>query len=270
MNSPTIAPQTPTNELAECGWRTETVTRPDGTSEDRKIPLTEAEFLHPKEGCRLPNSTFHDQIASDARDLLTRRYDQRLDVGVFRDLLIEWDLELGDHCPDTFVVFGLRNKGENRNTFKVAEEGVRPTLILEVVSPRYRKVDREAKVLEYAQARVQEYVILDRRKYRGQLLDEVIGYRLVNPGCYQPITPDDEGRILCETVGLWISLREGSLVMEDALTGDRLLTSLELEQRAEQEHQRAEQEHQRAEQEYQRAEQLAEFLRSQGFDPDRL
>jgi hypothetical protein len=65
--------------------------------------------------------------------------------------------------------------------------------------------------------------------------------------------------------------------MEDAVTGDRLLTAQELEQRAEQEHQRAQQEYQRAEQErlraeqeHQRAEQLADFLRSQGFDPDRL
>jgi hypothetical protein len=119
----------------------------------------------------------------------------------------------------------------------------------------------------------------------------VIGYRLVAAGCYQPITPDEDGRILCETIGLWISLREGRLVMEEFQTGERLLTSAELEHQAEQEYQRAEQEYQRAEQErlraeqerlraeqeYQRAEQerlraekLADFLRHQGFDPDQL
>ncbi|MBE9079768.1 Uma2 family endonuclease [Romeria aff. gracilis LEGE 07310] len=41
-------------------------------------------------------------------------------------------------------------------------------------------------------------------------------------------------------------------------------------QRAEQERQRAEQERQRAEQERQRADRLAELLRSQGIDPDRI
>ncbi|MHC5720385.1 MAG: Uma2 family endonuclease, partial [Nostoc sp.] len=41
-------------------------------------------------------------------------------------------------------------------------------------------------------------------------------------------------------------------------------------QRAEQERQWAEQEHQRAEQEHQRAERLAEYLRSQGIDPNNL
>jgi hypothetical protein len=159
----------------------------------------------------LPNSTFHDDVAGGAKDMLTRRYAGNPSIAVFRDLLIEWDIaDLADHCPDTFVAFGLQNK-QNRNKFIVAEEGVRPAFIIEVVSPRYRKVDRETKVVEYARAKVQEYVVIDRRTYRRQVSDEVLGYRLVG-GYYQPITPDEEGRVLCETVGLWISLPDGRLV----------------------------------------------------------
>ncbi|MCA1992376.1 MAG: Uma2 family endonuclease [Coleofasciculus sp. S288] len=215
-------------ELAECGWRMEFVTQPDGTTTSVQVPLTASEFLHPKEGYHLPNSTFHDNVAGDAKDMLTRRYASTPDIGVFRDLLIEWDMaDLGDHCPDTFVAFGVQNKEQNRSKFIVPQEGVRPTLIIEVVFPRYRREDREKKVVEYARARVQEYVIIDRRTYRGQVLDEVLGYRLVS-GHYQPITPDDEGRILCDTVGLWLSLQDGCLVMEDAQTGQRLKTSAEL------------------------------------------
>lgn len=215
-------------ELAECGWRFEVVTQPDGTTADVQVPLTALEFLHPKEGYRLPNSTFHDNVAGDAKDMLTRRYASNPDVAVFRDLLIKWDIaDLGDHCPDTFVVFGVHNKEQNRTEFIVAEEGVRPALIVEVVSSRYRKQYRETKVVQYAQAMVQEYVIVDRRTYRKQVLDEVLGYRLIG-GHYQPITPDEEGRILCETVGLWISLQDGRLIMEDAQTGQRLKTSVEL------------------------------------------
>jgi len=75
---------------------------------------------------------------------------------------------------------------------------------------------------------VQEYVICDRRRYRGNLLEEVLGYRLVG-NTYQPITPDKAGRIRCDTVGVWISLREGALTMEDVATGQHLPTSLELE-----------------------------------------
>lgn len=218
-----------TTELAECGWRTEVITQPDGTLASTKVPLRAFEFLHPQEGYRLPNSTFHDTVAGDAKDMLVRRYANHPDIAVFRDLLIEWDnSELDDHCPDTFVVFGIQNKEQNRTKFIVASEGVRPALIMEVVSKRYRQEDREIKVVEYARAGVQEYAIVDRRTYRGQVLDEVLGYRLVG-GHYQPITPDDEGRILCDTVGLWLSLQNGRLVMEDAITGERLQSSVELE-----------------------------------------
>jgi Uma2 family endonuclease len=259
----TTTPKDLTEDLAERGWRTEIVTHPDGTTEYVQIPLTSEEFLHPQEGYHLPNSTFHDNAAGDAKDMLSRRYANDPETAVFRDLIIKWGIaNLKDHCPDVFVAFGVRNKGQNRTEFLVAAEGVRPSLIVEVVSPRYRKEDRETKVQEYAQAGVQEYAIIDRRKQRGQVIEEVLGYRLVE-GKYLPLTPDDEGCILCQTVGLRIGLQEGRVVMVDAQTNQRLLTSLELEQRANQAEQRANQAEQRAAR-------LAELLRSQGIDPDRL
>lgn len=236
-------------ELAERGWRTETITKLDGSTASIKVPLTSAEFVHPQEGYHLPNSTFHDSAVGDAKDMLTRRYASDPETAVFRDLLIKWDIaNLDDHSPDVYVVFGVRNKEQNRTQFVVAEEGVCPSLIIEVVSPRYRKEDREIKVKEYAQAKVQEYVIVDRRTQRGQVIEEVLGYRLVD-GQYLPLTPDDDGRILSETVGLWIGLYDGRVVMEDAQTGKRLLTSRELDQRAAR---------------------LAELLRTQGIDPDQV
>ncbi len=172
----------------------------------------------------MPNSTFYDTVADDAKDMLKRRYANACTVGIFRDLLIGWDIpNKPDNCPDVFLAFNVRNPEQNRSKFVVENEGTRPALIIEVVSPRYRKEDREIKVVEYAEGKVQEYVIIERRT----VSEEVLGYRLVGEN-YQPITPDEEGRILCETVGLFMSLRSGRIVMEDAQTGDRLQTSLEL------------------------------------------
>lgn len=248
-------------ELAECGWRTEVVTQPDGSVTYIKIPLTSEEFLHPQENYRLPNSTFDDDVAGDVKDMLTRRYAHDPTVGVFRDLIIKWGIpSLGNHCPDTFVVFGLQNKEKIRTEFVVLEEGVRPSFIVEVVSPRYRKEDRQTKVQEYAQAGVQEYAIIDRRTQRKQVIEEVLGYKLVD-GQYLPLTPDDDGRILFETVGLSIGLQDERVVMEDAQRAERLLTSQELAQRTTQAEQRATQAEQRATK-------LAEFLRAQGINPD--
>ena len=218
-----------TAELAACGWRLIEQIQPDGSVDYEKIPLTEAEFLHPQEGYRLPNSTFHDDVIRTAADILSRRYASDPTIGVFADLIVEWDIpNLKDHCPDVFVAFNLQHKDQNRGRFIVANEGTRPSLIIEVVSPRYRKADRTTKVAHYARAKVQEYVICDRRRYRGNLLEEVLGYRLVG-NTYQPITPDAAGRIRCDTVGVWISLCEGALIMEDVATGQHLPTSLELE-----------------------------------------
>ena len=281
----TVTPQNLTNVLAECGFRIEEITHPDGTYDFHYVPLTEEEFLHPQEGYHLPNSIFHDTATADAKDMLSRRYANDPTTGVFGDLLIKWEIpNLGDHCPDAFVAFGIDNKEANRTEFLISAEGTRPALIIEVVSPRYRTTDRVKKVRHYAQAGVREYIILDRRKQRGDYVDEAIGYRLDDEGQYLPLIPDEEGRVLCETVGLWIGLQDGRVVMVDALTQERLLTALELQQKltqTEQQLTQAEQQltqteqkltqtEQRAIEAEQRAARLAELLRSQGIESDEI
>jgi hypothetical protein len=118
-------------ELADRGWRTEVVRHPNGTTTTAYVPLTCAEFLHPEEGYHLPNSTFHDKVSGDAKDMLTRRYASDPTIAVFRDLLIIWNIpELAPHCPDVYVVRGIRNKQQNRSRFVVEDEGVRPALVI--------------------------------------------------------------------------------------------------------------------------------------------
>ncbi len=213
--------------LTLTGWRYVEEVQRDGTIKNIQVPLTSMEFLYPEEGYYLPSNSFHSDVTSDVRDMLRDRYEEDPTVGVFTDLSIEWDNpDLKKHCPDLFVAFGIRNKQEYRSTFVVASEGVRPVFVLEVVSPRYRKEDKQTKVLQYEQASIGEYVIIDRRSLRGQVIDEVLGYRLV-AGRYQPIIPDDDGRIPCETLGLWIGMQDGRLLLEDMETGERLLKSTE-------------------------------------------
>lgn len=261
--APPPLPQFSVDELAECGWRYQTVTLDDGSTEERMVPLTEADFLHPQEDDHLPNSTFHDQNIRSLKDILVRRYALEPTVGVYGDLLVDWQRDdLKDHCADVFVAFGVSDRAAFRTRFRVLDEGTRPALVIEVVSPRYRKADREIKVEQYARAEVQEYLILDRRIQRGLILEEVLGYRLVQ-GSYLPISPDDDGRIYLATVDLSIGLQEQAVVVVDGTTGQRLLTAQELEQQVEQERLRAEQERLRAER-------LAEILRAQGIDPDQV
>ncbi|NJM27252.1 MAG: Uma2 family endonuclease [Pseudanabaena sp. RU_4_16] len=249
--------------LAETGWRLELVTDEQGGEKTLYFPLTEAEFLHPQEGCHLPSNTFHENTRTEIKEILQRRYAQREDVGVFGDLIVKWGIEgLEDHCPDVCVVFGLRQKEADRSEFIVSEEGTKPVVVMEIVSPRYRKADRETKVKEYARAGVEEYIIIDRRRQRGQLLDEVLSYRL-EEGSYGPIAPDEEGRIFCQALDVWIGMFEGKVMLLEGATGEPLPTPQALEQLAEQERQRAGQERQRAQR-------LAERLRQLGINPDEV
>lgn len=216
------------NEMdGDCGFRDVFGTRPDGTRGLVSIPLTDYDFLHPKEGDHLPNSTFHDLTTADIRDILRRRYHDQPDVGVYSDLLIAWDIAIGNLCPDVFVAFGVKERERNRRIFRVKREGTRPALVIEVVSPRYRKTDRRDKVELYAQAGVQEYIIIDRRTHHENVTKEVIGYRLVG-GFYRPIVPDTSGLVVCQTVSLGFGVDEQQVVIKDLVTGERLLSSLEL------------------------------------------
>ena len=274
-----IAYESPNSLLAETGWRMEWVTDEEGEEKLLYFPLTEDEFIHPKEDYHLPSNTFHENTRTEIKEILQRRYGQREDVGVFGDLIIRWGIKgLRDLCPDVCVVFGLRDKERDRSKFIVPEEGTKPAIVMEVVSPRYRTADRQTKVKQYARAGIPEYIIFDRRRQRGELRDEVLGYRLEGKN-YLSIVPDEEGRIYSQVLDLSIAMLEGKVILFEGQTGEQLLTSQELEQlaqqqyeraeqehqRAEQEHQRAEQERQRAEQEHQRAEQLAQRLRQLGI-----
>ena len=58
---------------------------------------------------------------------------------VLHDVGVAWDVQdLKPHCPDIAVIFGIRQP-QNWSTFDVAEQGVRPALIVEVTSPETRR-----------------------------------------------------------------------------------------------------------------------------------
>ncbi|NER48125.1 MAG: hypothetical protein F6J92_15785 [Symploca sp. SIO1A3] len=93
-------------------------------------------------------------------------------------------------------------------------------------------------------------------------------------GTYQIQTADAEGRYWIEELGLFLGVWSGTKADRTGYwlrwwdrEGKLLPWGME---RVEQERQRAEQERQRAEQERQRAERLADYLRSQGLDPEQL
>ena len=90
------------------------------------------------------------------------------------DVGVVWDNpNLKHHAPDIAVIFDVRQRQE-WSTFKVAEEGTKPTLIIEVTSLSNRSIDLVDKLSEYEQAGVPMYIILDTYRYKDRLRAELL------------------------------------------------------------------------------------------------
>jgi Uma2 family endonuclease len=194
--------------------------------------------------------------------------------------------------PDLFVVLDVPVRA--RKSWVVWQEGKAPDLIIELMSPSTRELDRTVKKQVYQdELRVPEYFWFDPQTR------EVAGW-LLHAGVYQQILPDAEGRYYCPHLELclmrwegvferleasWIrwATPDGVLLPTPAETADAAGQKLTEAQRAAAEAQRAAVEAQRAAVEAQRAvdeakerataerlraERMAEKLRALGVDPE--
>jgi Uma2 family endonuclease len=173
--------------------------------------------------------------------------------------------------PDFFVVRGVDGRKARRYWVSWKEEGRYPDLVVELVSPRTAKKDKEENVRFYAEVfRVAEYFWYD------QDSGELAGYHLVG-GAYEPIEANEAGwlwsRVLGAYLGVWFGEYMGRRYRWLRLYGADGVLVPAVAERFEQERQRAEQERQRAEQERQRAERaeaelerLRALLRERGVE----
>lgn len=206
------------------------VERPDGELEQVAMPLTPERFLHSEFGDQMSQGTRHSRTARKIAELLEHHFWSEPDVLVTFDLTHYLGSELPHPSPDVSVIRGVPDPETDRESFDLEKERNRPCLIVEVVSPlssRIRQTDLVSKVEIYALAGIPEYVIVDstRRDRRFRLL----GYRLDRSGRYQAIEPDDQGRILSETTGLWFQISpDGKQVLLSKYpTGEPLLAAEE-------------------------------------------
>lgn len=159
--------------------------------------------------------------------------------------------------PDFFLVRDTER--QPRRSWVVWEENGRyPDLIIELLSTSTANVDRTSKMEHYQnQFRTPEYFW-----FSPDTL-EFAGFRLVQQR-YEPIEPNAQGWLRSDILGYFLGI-DGEQLRFFTLDGDRLPTSNEA---AEQAQQQAEQAQQQAEQERLRAQRLAEQLRALGIDPD--
>jgi Uma2 family endonuclease len=208
------------------GWRDVQQIGPDGSKQWVQVPLTLDNVLHPQEGDHIPESAQQELDRTYLASVLRSHLSNNPRMLVLSDCLINWGVRsLGNHSPDISVFEGVNElRRRNWRTFRVAAEGARPVLAIEIVSPD--EYDRQArdndvviKVREYYRAGVPMYVIVDQERVDGQR--QLIGYRR-GARKYLRMCPDGQGRLLLEPVRLLLGLRDERVVCWDADAGQEI------------------------------------------------
>ncbi len=196
------------------GWRYVCRTGANGRAVWEQVPLTLQDVLHPQEGDFVIQSDAHARRCRYLADVFEARLAADPSAVVLSDVLIAWDVPgLKAHGPDIAVILGVQER-KDWGTFDVADEGVRPALIVEVTSPETARLDRVTKLRQYARARVPLYVIVDTARRRRQPVLRLLGYQLTPDG-YQSLALDEQGRLWLEPVRCWLGIQENEIVCYD-------------------------------------------------------
>jgi Uma2 family endonuclease len=198
--------------------------------------LTEADFLDPQLGDQFMQGQRHYEDVEKVRSIIRHLHRENPHTLVTTDVkLVIGIAGLPGPAPDVAVIPHVQDITRPRTTFHVLEEGTRPTFILEMVSPNYRRPDREEKVHIYEQAGITEYFLIDaNEKANGQVRYEIIGYRLTRDQ-YRPIVPDERGWVYSGSNHCWFAPTENKdgFFVVDGETDQIILTDRERAQLAE-------------------------------------
>ena len=201
------------------GWRYARRTQPDGTAIVDQVPLCREDLLYPEEDDFVVQEPAHTQDFIYCQSTLAALYAAQPTVVVLGDCRVDWGVAgvrpLG---PDILVLFDVR-QWLRRATFRLAVDGGRPVLVVEIASPSTRVYDLGIKLDMYYQVGVQKYVIVDRGP-QGDDPVRLLGYQR-GPGGWLPLPPDAQGRLDLAPVGLLLGTAADRPWLYDAVTGAR-------------------------------------------------
>jgi Uma2 family endonuclease len=229
------AAEHPDDDREDGAYLQRVVERPDGTWELVCIPLTPEDFLNPRYGDKWVQGRPHGRACLYFADVLERHLSFDESALVLYDVKLVPGPRRGGPAPDVMVVRGARNPDPDMSSFNVAKQGVVPCLIIEVLSPRSKRI-RDTDVTDkkglYQRLGIPEYLMVDLPRQSTEHHFVLRGYRLGPYGRYRTIAPDSKGRLLSETTGVRFGVSADGQKVElfDARTGERLLSSREEEE----------------------------------------
>jgi Uma2 family endonuclease len=198
------------------------IEHPDGRLELLVRPLTPEDFLNPQLEDTMTEGEPHFNLRMQLAELLKRHFEPR--SLVLGDAKHQLGPGLPAPSPDISVILGARPG--LRPSFSVAKEGVRPDLIIEILSPgskAIRQVDEVDKVEVYSRAGIAEYLLIDLPRRGNQFRLSLKGYRLNPERRYSLIEPDARGHLLCTATRLRFFIEGDRVRIIDDQTGRPLL-----------------------------------------------
>ena len=223
-------------DLYRYGWREIPRTLPNGQKIYERVPLTLEDIVHPQVGDFRMQSAEHEQICTYLRTLLRERFANDPTTIVLGDVLVAWATRgMRGHGPDVAIIFNVQQH-QNWSTFYEANEGTKPSLIIEVTSPSTYSVDLETKVAHYAEVGVEWYVIVDIVIRRGMPAKRLLGYQLTEAD-YRAFEPNEKGWLWLAPVNLWLGWASEHIACYDEAgnlveTGDRRVAEVQARARA--------------------------------------
>ena len=115
--------------------------------------------------------------------------------------------------PDFFVVLDVDGIRERQGWVVWEENGRYPDVIVELMSPSTAEADTGVKKNIYEQIfRTPDYYV-----FNPFDPDSLQGWHLDANQQYQPITPNEQGWLWCQRLGLWLATWEGTIDRETAV-----------------------------------------------------
>ena len=230
---PQTLPPAPTPEDDEfpLGWRYRTILDADGRPDLEQLALIAEDLLYPEEGDCAMYTQGHQLDRDDLQDVFRARLAGDASALVLRDVRVDWQAGLRPNGPDVDVFLGVEGR-KNWSTYPAADEGAERALVVEVVSPRDGEVrdnDVVKKVGIYHRAGIRTYLVVDDLGRGGPRQLRLVGYRW-EPSGYEPMVPDDRGRLWLEAVRVWLRVDGDRVACDDPETGRRFGDYAEVDQ----------------------------------------
>ena len=219
------------------------------------------------DGQPMAETPLHGEAMVSAWQELTRHFALRADVVVGMNMLFYYEEghPAARFAPDVYVAVGAPKR--KRRTYKVWEEPVPPTFVLEVSSKGTWLEDMGNKKALCAKLGVSDYFVFDPE---GEYLEPRLQGFHLSAGQYQPAAAAPDGSLEIRSLELSVRIEGEVLRFTDMNSGRELVHTSELEQRAERETRLRQEEARLRQQEARLRQQEAQRLRDAEAEIERL